>query len=128
MAVAMRAPAGGTLRPARRRRAEPLMRRSEPFLLMVGAAALIALLATLYLTEVNKAAQMTYEINDLQRQASGLERDQGDLQLKVSQLESLQRIQTDAAGMGMVPVNAANVLYLNVPAPVDTVVATRTTP
>ena len=97
--------------------------RAEPFLLMAGASALIALLGTLYLTEANKAAMMTYQINQLQGQQTLLQRDQGDLKLQLDQLQSLQRIQADAAGLGMVPVAPTGVVYLDLPPAVDTVVA-----
>ncbi len=96
---------------------------------MAGASALIGLLATLYLTEANKAAVMTYEINNLQYQQTSLSREEGDLKLQVSELQSLSRIQADAAAEGMVPVDPSTMLYLDIPPTVNTVTATarRTT-
>lgn len=88
---------------------------------MAVACALIALLATLYLTEDNKAALMTYQINDLQDQQSALLRTQGDLRLQLEQLESLQRIQAEAAAEGMVPVQPIATTYIELPPAVDTV-------
>jgi cell division protein FtsL len=107
-------------RPMRARRVR-LIRQSEPFLLMAVACALIALLATLYLTEDNKAALMTYQINNLQDQQSTLLRTQGDLKLQLEQMESLQRIQTDAAAQGMVPIQPTTTTYIELAPVVDTV-------
>lgn len=115
-----RSPAPPAHRPLRARRVR-LIRQSEPFLLMAVACALIALLATLYLTEDNKAALMTYQINDLQDQQSTLLRTQGDLKLQLEQMESLQRIQAEAAAQGMVPVQPTSTTYIDLPPAVDTV-------
>jgi hypothetical protein len=107
-------------RPPRTKRVR-LIRQSEPFLLMAVACALIALLATLYLTEDNKAALMTYQINHLQDQQSSLLRTQGDLTLQLEQLEALQRIQAEAVAQGMVPNQPTATTYIELPAAVDTV-------
>jgi cell division protein FtsL len=115
-----RSPAPPRHRPLRAGRVR-LIRQSEPFLLMAVACALIALLATLYLTEDNKAALMTYQINDLQDQQSALLRTQGDLKLQLEQLESLQRVQVQAAAQGMVPVQPTTTTYIELPPAVDTV-------
>lgn len=109
--------------PAPSARRARLARRSEPFLLMAGACALLALLATLYLTEDNKAALMTYQINTLQNQQNSLLRTQGDLKLQLEQLESLQRIQGEASTLGMVPVQPTTAMYLDLPPVVETVAA-----
>lgn len=90
---------------------------------MAGACALLALLATLYLTEDNKAALMTYQINTLQNQQNSLLRTQGDLKLQLEQLESLQRIQGEASTLGMVPVQPTTAMYLDLPPVVETVAA-----
>jgi cell division protein FtsL len=97
------------------------VRQSEPFLIMAVACALIALLATLYLTEDNKAALMTYEINALQNQQSTLLRTQSDLKVQLDQLEALQRIQAEADAQGMVPVQPSATTYIDLPPVVDTV-------
>jgi hypothetical protein len=97
------------------------VRRSEPFLMMAVACALIALLATLYLTEDNKAALMTYQINEQQNQESLELRTQGDLKLQLEQLEALQRVQTVAAAQGMVPVQPTATTYIELPPAEDTV-------
>lgn len=98
-----------------------LVRRSEPFLMMAVACALIALLATLYLTEDNKAALMTYQINEQQNQESVELRTQGDLKLQLEQLEALQRVQSVAAAQGMVPVLPTATTYIELAPVVDTV-------
>ncbi|MGI8915495.1 MAG: hypothetical protein ACR2JY_17210 [Chloroflexota bacterium] len=110
-------------RPLRARRAKRvrLIRRSEPFLLMAAACALVALLATLYLTEDNKAALMTYQINDLQGQQSTLLRTQGDLKLQLEQLAALQRIQAEVVAQGMVPAPPTATTYIKLSPAVDTV-------
>ena len=89
--------------------------------MMAVACVLVALLATLYLTEDNRAALMTYEINALQSQQSTLLRTQGDLKLQLEQIEALQRIQTEAQAQGMVPVQPATTTYIDLPPVVDTV-------
>jgi len=89
--------------------------------MMAVACALIALLATLYLTEDNKAALMTYEINTLQNQQSSLLRTQSDLKVQLDQLEALQRIQTEADAQGMVPVQPSTTTYIDLTPVVDTV-------
>lgn len=93
--------------------------------MMAGACALIALLATLYLTEDNKAAMMTYNINTLQNQQNSLLRTQGDLRLQLEKLEALQRIQAEADSAGMVPVQPTSTTYIDLPPVVDTVAAPR---
>lgn len=114
-------PAGPAFPVTRRSRPTRLARRSEPFLLLAGASALIALLATLYLTEANKAALMTYQINETQRQQAALLQTQGDLNLQLHEVESLQRIQTQAQALGMTPVNPNAVVYVNLPPVIVTV-------
>ncbi|HEY8744823.1 MAG TPA: hypothetical protein VIU62_17170, partial [Chloroflexota bacterium] len=114
-----RAPA--TVFPRVHSRRSRLVRQSEPFLIMAVACALIALLATLYLTEDNKAALMTYEINALQNQQSTLLRTQSDLKVQLDQLEALQRIQAEADAQGMVPVQPSATTYIDLPPVVDTV-------
>ena len=104
-----------------RSRGVRLVRRSEPFLMMAVACALIALLATLYLTEDNKAALMTYEINALQNEQSSLLRTQSDLKVQLDQLEALQRIEIEANAQGMVPVQPSATTYIALPPVVDTV-------
>ena len=89
--------------------------------MMAVACVLVALLATLYLTEDNRAALMTYEINALQGQQSALLRSQGDLKLQLEQVEALQRIQAVAQAQGMVPVQPATTTYIDLPPVVDTV-------
>lgn len=98
-----------------------LVRRSEPFLMMAVACALIALLATLYLTEDNKAALMTYQINEQQNQESVALRTQGDLKLQLEQLGALQRVQSEAAAQGMVPVLPTSTTYIELSPALDTV-------
>lgn len=90
---------------------------------MAVACILIALLATLYLTEDNKAALMTYEINALQSQQSALLRTQGDLRLQLEQVEALQGIQAVAQQQGMIPVQPATTTYIALSPVVDTVAA-----
>jgi hypothetical protein len=107
--------------PRTRPRRVRLIRQSEPFLLMAVACALVALLATLYLTEDNKAALMTYQINNLQNQQSALLRTQGDMKLQLEQLEALQRVQTEAVAQGMVPIQPTTTTYIELPPVVDTV-------
>jgi hypothetical protein len=93
--------------------------------MMAVACALIALLATLYLTEDNKAALMTYEINTLQNQQSALLRTQGDLRLQLDQLEALQRVQGEANSLGMVAVQPTSTTFIDLPPVVDTVAVPR---
>ncbi len=110
---------------AQRARRARLVRQTEPFLMMAVACALIALLATLYLTEDNKAALMTYQINTLQNQQSALLRTQGDLRLQLDQLEALQRVQGEANSLGMVAVQPTSTTFIDLPPVVDTVAAPR---
>lgn len=57
-----------------------------------------------YIFRVNSVATKGYEINRLQTNLAQLKEQQKKLHLEMAQLQSIQRIQTDPATSGMVPV------------------------
>ena len=95
--------------------------RNEPFFVLVEVILLTALLATLYLSAINRGTATNYRIGKLQIEQARLERDNADLRLQISQAQSLDRIHTEAMKLGMVPVDAKQVLYLELPPEVSTV-------
>ncbi len=68
------------------------------------------ILGLVYLFAVNSMGTKGYEIRKLEQQVRTLEADQKIMQLQVSDLQSINRIQTEAKTLNLVP--TTNVTYL----------------
>ncbi len=64
----------------------------------------------LYLFQVNSMGTKGYEIRRLEQQVRQVESEQKNLQIKASDLQSIDRIQSNAQSLNFVP--ATNVTYL----------------
>lgn len=90
-----------------------LRARRDPFFLLVEVVLFSTLMATLYLTASSRGTMMTYRISALQNQQASLERENARLQLQISQMQSLDRVQQVATTkLGMVPDDPNQVIYL----------------
>ena len=95
--------------------------RNEPFFVLVEVILFTALLATLYLSAISRGTATSYRIGALQTQQAKLERENASLRVQISQAQSLDRIQSEATKLGMVPIDPKQVLYLELPPEVSTV-------
>jgi len=70
----------------------------------------IVLLSLVYLFEINALGTKGYEIKKLEQQVREVEEEQKNLQMRASDLQSINRIQENAQKLNFVP--STNVVYL----------------
>ncbi|OGE73691.1 MAG: hypothetical protein A3I07_01740 [Candidatus Doudnabacteria bacterium RIFCSPLOWO2_02_FULL_42_9] len=80
------------------------------YILNLSTIAAIFLIGFVYLYSVNALSTKGYEIRKLDQQLTNLQKEQKALQLQVSDLQSINRIKSDAQLLNFVP--ASNVTYL----------------
>lgn len=95
-------PAGFT-----KRRAENLV-STKAFNISVLAA--IIFFGFLYFFEINALGTKGYQIRNLEQQINKVQEDQKNLQIKASDLQSINRIQEQAQALNFVP--TGNIIYL----------------
>jgi type VI protein secretion system component VasK len=98
-----------------RRRLSPWLQQAQPVAWVLMACLIVGCMAILYLSTQTQSAAIKYNINSLNDDETALLQQESDLRLQADQLESLQRIHTDAAKLGLTPVKPGEVTYLSVP-------------
>lgn len=83
-----------------------------------------ALLGTIYLTQASRIATVGRHVQVLQNQLIDLKRENNDLEQKIAEAQSLDRLQAEAVRLGFVPADPEDIQYLIIPdypvgAPID---------
>jgi len=74
-----------------------------------------ALLGAIYLTQASRTAAIGRRVQLLQNDLIDLKRENGALERKIAEAQSLDRLQATAAALGFVPANPDDVQYLIIP-------------
>ena len=74
-----------------------------------------ALLGTIYLTQASRTATVGRRVQFLQNELIDLERENTELERKIAEAQSLDRLQATAAALGFVPANTEDVQFLVIP-------------
>ncbi len=85
-------------------------RSFSTYILNLSILTAIVLIGLVYFYSISALSTKGYEIKKLDQQLSSLEKEQKALQLDVSDLQSINRIKSDAQLLNFVP--ASNVTYL----------------
>ena len=76
------------------------------------ALVLIALLGTIYLRQTSQIATLGREVQLLQINLDNVRRENGEIERKIAEGQSLERLQAEAARMGFVPAGADDIDYI----------------
>ncbi len=74
-----------------------------------------ALLGTIYLTQASRTAAVGRRVQILQNDLIDLKRENNELEQKIAETQSLERLQATAAALGFVPANPEDVEFLVIP-------------
>jgi hypothetical protein len=75
--------------------------------------ALVTVLSLLYLTQANQASTKSYQIGELQARKEILLKEQQQLQVEASRLQSIQAIQAGVGTLNMVPTRNTQSISVN---------------
>ena len=76
------------------------------------ALVLIALLGTIYLRQTSKIATLGRQVQILQFDLNDVRRENGEIERKIAEGQSLEWLQAEAARMGFVPAGADDIDYI----------------
>ena len=76
------------------------------------ALVLIALLGTIYLRQTSQIATLGREVQLLQINLDNVRRENGEIERKIAEGQSLELLQAEAARMGFVPAGADDIDYI----------------
>ena len=81
---------------------------------LIAAALILAMLSLISLGQTGRLATQGYEIADLQLQQTNLVREHSALQLRLSEVQSLQKIEGRAAALKLQPMTADQARYITI--------------
>jgi hypothetical protein len=81
---------------------------------LIAAAVILAMLSLISLGQTGRLATQGYEIADLQRQQTELLRDHSSLQLRLSEAQSLEKIEGRAAALKLQPMAPEQARYITI--------------
>lgn len=81
---------------------------------LIGAALILSLMSLISLGQTGRLATLGYELAQLQQERTTLLRERSSLQLRLSEAQSLEKIQQRAKSLNMRPLTPDQVRYVTV--------------